>query len=223
MSASSTLTARRKASGRSQSTRRVATASLVKPRSRVQLELERLTIHRPKERWNLYFVVATDHPTKSNAMALTVFPSKPIALRGASDNKIRFEPKGKSTEGLTVFERGLPGDRKKIRVRAWLMHSRKNTRNAGTVIKEVCGFLNKKGAPIATALGGTNPWVAIGIAANQGIGKIGKALSKIKDREMGFVSMDETIGPEFESVTEVDRSNKLSTGWATLCWAWGVS
>jgi hypothetical protein len=213
------MKAKRRSVRKGSSTKRAATRA--KPKLR--LELEHVAIDRPKRRWNLYFVVAASHPTDPVKLAMTVLPSRAIPLRKASDNQFHFEPKGHGTEGLTVFERTLPAKKELIRVRLWVMHSRKATRRAGQVMKELTASVDDKAAPIATALGTTNPWVAVGVAASRAVGLIGRALAEIKDREMGMVVMDERIGPEFESTVEVDRSQGFSTGWGELCWSWSIN
>ena len=50
---------------------------------------------------------------------------------------------------------------------------------------------------------------------------IGKILSKIKDRDFGFLSAFERFGPEFEDVYEIDRKKEF-TGDASLVYSWSV-
>ena len=50
---------------------------------------------------------------------------------------------------------------------------------------------------------------------------IGKILSKIKDRDFGFLSAFERFGPEFEDIYEIDRKKEF-TGDASLVYSWSV-
>jgi hypothetical protein len=72
---------------------------------------------------------------------------------------------------------------------------------------------------VSDILGTTNPWLVI---AKKAVPMIGSVLKKIKDRDMGFVSMFEEFGPEFEDQVELDRSNKFSTGNASIVWSWSI-
>jgi hypothetical protein len=84
-------------------------------------------------------------------------------------------------------------------------------------------MLDTDAMPIATnVLGSTNLWVSIARAAVGGLGAIGTALRKVRDRNMGFVNLGEQFGPEFEDETELDRASGLSTGYGRLVWNWHV-
>lgn len=68
-------------------------------------------------------------------------------------------------------------------------------------------------------MGATNPWVSVGV---KGIGKVGTALSKIKDRQLGFINLDEHFNSDGEADEELERKNKLSTGFGEVGWSWVV-
>jgi hypothetical protein len=52
---------------------------------------------------------------------------------------------------------------------------------------------------------------------------IGTALAKIKDHDMGFVSMDESFDEETGSHHLLERANNFSTGEAKIWWKWKIT
>lgn len=186
---------------------------------RIRLELNTLEIDRPKERWNLYFVFATEHPTEQNEWIVTILSQndKLIRLRRASDNIIQFKPKGNNTEGLFVLEREMPEDQS-LKARMWVMHSRKSKRLIGEILQELgTEITGNKAAKIVGGLGASMPWIIASKGVLQGLGMIGGKLSESKDRDLGFVSMDEDFS---EQGGEEERSNNLSTGYGNINWSW---
>ncbi len=187
--------------------------------TRIRLEFESLSILRDKLRWNIYFVLATEHPTDPDKMVLTVMPEPFIKMGPNSKNRIDFVPQGINTDGMIVLEREMPADGT-IRVRTYLRHSRQSTRNAGEVLHDI----NKEfgDSVIETVLGlfgGTTPWIVLSKAAFAIVITI---LRKVNDRDLGFLSLDENFTDEFLENGELDRSAKFSTGDAELVWTWAV-
>jgi hypothetical protein len=190
--------------------------------SRIRLELEHLTINRPKRRWNIYFVVATDHPEDENKYAVSVLPQPIIPVRRPAENMIDFVPEGDGTDGMEILERNMPDDRS-IEVHCWTMHSRRAVREAGHILGEISKSLDTQMEQLPPrVLGVANPWVAIARGPIGGLGAIGTALRRVRDRNMGFVNVGEQFGPEFEDETELDRIGELSTGFGHLVWNWHV-
>ena len=72
---------------------------------------------------------------------------------------------------------------------------------------------------VSDLVGTTNPWLII---AKKAVPLIGAILTKIPDRDFGMISVYEEFGPEFENQTELDRSNKFTSGDATLVWSWSI-
>ncbi len=189
--------------------------------SRVRLELDELKIERPKRRWNIYFVFATEHPTEDDKFVLTATPNPIIPVRRPADNEIDFSPGGIGTDGLEVIEIDMP-DTRALQARGWVMHSRRDVRRAGEVIAGITDGLGTTAVPLVDGFLGANPYWAIAKAALNGLGDVGEGLKKVQDRNMGFISFDEQFGPEFEENIELDRVNNLSTGWGRLVWTWSV-
>ncbi len=189
--------------------------------TKIKLEFEKLSIHRPKERWKLYFVIVAEHPTEEDKVVITTLPENDIIrFKPFQGNVVHFEPKGDAADGLFVIERDMPADRR-ISVRVYLRHSRKNVRTTGEVLSEIKEELGSDAfGTVTNVLGITGaPWLVV---SKYAVGTIGKVLRKIKDRDFGFVSMDEEFGDEFENQTELDRENTFSTGEASIVWSWSA-
>ena len=188
--------------------------------NRIKLELEELSILRPKKKWQLYFVVVTEHPKDPDKMILAAVPDMYIRMRSPMNNTIQFEPEGEGVDGFTLLERAMPDDRS-VKVRMFIRHSRSKSRKGGTILKEMKKKLGSEAFDILeSALGSSVPWLVISTKA---LPVIGSLLSEISDRDLGFVVMDEVFGPEFENQTELDRENVTSTGEAHLVWSWSVA
>lgn len=184
----------------------------------VRLEIDEIKIHRPKKRWNLYFVVVTEHPEENDKMILTTLPQQPIKLSRRHDNQYQFDTDEYGSEGLFVLSKEMPEDRE-IRVEVYLRHARNGWRNVGEILKDLQTGIGKDAFGIVTDLiGSTNPWLMISKAA---VPMISKILSNAKDRDFGFVSLSEKFGAEFEEEVEIDRKKDFS-GNASLVYSWSV-
>lgn len=183
----------------------------------IRLELNALELDRPKKHWNLYFVFTTEHPINQDEWVVTVLPPEGlIKLRRAADNKISFEPTGNNVEGLFVLEREMPLDMS-LKARMWVMHSRKESRKIGEVLEELSTQITGNTiTKTVEVLGGGLPWIAVGKGVLKGLGMLGGKLSELKDRDLGFVNMDEHFE---EQGSEEERSNLLSTGFGKISWS----
>jgi len=187
--------------------------------AQIRLEFEELKIERPKKRWNLYFVIVAQHPVDDDKMILATTPDPYMVLKPRMENVVDFEPEGEGVDGFLILKREMPADRK-LNVRVYLRHSRNKTRNIGTFLQDIKGQLGSDAFDIVSDLvGTTNPWLII---AKKAVPLIGAILTKIPDRDFGMISVYEEFGPEFENQTELDRSNKFTSGDATLVWSWSI-
>lgn len=185
----------------------------------VRLEFNSLKILSEKERWQLYFVILTPHPTEKERWVLVTVPNQPVRLIPRSNNVYHFDGGGDNgAEGMFILSVPMPADRK-VNVHVYLRHSRKKLRKAGTLIKEVEKGLGKKAyGVVKNALGSGTTGLVIAEAARELIGGI---LAAIPDRDFGFLSAYEHFGPEFETQTEIDRAKPFSAG-AELVYTWSV-
>ncbi len=188
--------------------------------AQIRLEFEELTIQRPKKRWNFYFIIVAQHPDDDDKMIITTTPEPYIRVKPRSENIIDFEPEGVGVDGFLILKREMPADRK-MNVRVYLRHSRKNTRSAGEFLMDMKGKLGGDAFDIVSDIvGTTNPWLII---AKKAIPMIGSIIAKIPDRDFGMLSVYEEFGPEFEDQIELDRENTFSTGDAKLVWSWSIA
>lgn len=187
----------------------------------ILLEFSKLQILKDKERWKLYFILVTEHPEDNDKMVISTFPDPYIRLKPNQDNLISFEPEGSpGADGLFVIERGMPED-KRIKAHVYLRQSRKDVRDLGESLNDMKAALGGDAFEIVDdLLGASVPWLVV---AKKALPMIGKILSKTKDRDMGFVNMDESFKSEFDQNGIVERANSFSTGEAKIWWKWSVS
>lgn len=190
---------------------------------KVRLELESITLDEAnKKRWQLYFVLAVEHPDDDTKMLITVLPDPPIKLTPDSKNHVDFVGEGNGAEGFSLLHRTLPEGKDNLNVRFYLMHSRKNARKVGEVLKELKSEFGTDAGKILTKVVSTGtafPWLEV---AKLGFDLIGHVLRNLPDRELGFVSMYEIFGAEFEKEVEVDRRKQLSSGKGHIVYTWSV-
>ena len=187
--------------------------------TRVRLEIDEVQIYRPKRRWKLYFVIIAEHPTEDDKMIMTTLPQQPFKLSKRHDNSFQFDTDELGSEGLFVLSRELPEDRE-LNVHIYLRHTRKSIRDLGEILKDVESGIGGDAFGIVTDLVGTTtvPWLVI---AKKAVPLVGKILTKIPDRDFGFLSAFERFGPEFEEQFEIDRAKDFS-GDASLVYSWSV-
>jgi hypothetical protein len=187
----------------------------------ITLEFRKLKINKGKERWKLYFILVTEHPTDNDKMILSTFPDPYIRLKPDQDNQISFEPEGSpGADGMFVLERDFPEDNR-IKAHIYLRHSRQSTRDVGKTLQDLKDELGGDAFEIVSdLLGSTSPWLII---AKQAVPLLGGILKKIKDKDMGFVSMDESFDHEFDQAGAIERSNTFSTGEAKIWWKWKIN
>ena len=184
----------------------------------VRLELNKLEIHRPKGRWKVYFVMVADHPDKKDQMLISIVPDTPILVVPSQRNVIFFEPKGEGSEGLLLLSRELPTSRE-LNVHFHVMHSRRSDREIGEVLKVLNDGFGKDASGFITGmLGSTSHWIAV---AKTGLPLVGCILANIPDRNLGFISIFERFGPEFEKEVEIDRESR--GGHVTVVYTWAVA
>jgi hypothetical protein len=187
--------------------------------TRVRLEIDEVKIHRPKKKWKLYFVIIAEHPTEKDKMILTTMPQEPFKLSVRHENSFQFDTNVDGSEGLFVLSRELPVDRE-LNVHIYLRHTRNSIRDFGEILKNVEDGIGGDAFGIITDIVGTStvPWLVI---AKKAIPLVGKILTKIPDRDFGFLSAFERFGNEFEEQIEIDREKNFS-GDASLIYSWSI-
>ncbi|WP_373548277.1 hypothetical protein [Haliscomenobacter sp.] len=189
---------------------------------RVRLEFDEIRIHRERKRWNLYFIVVADHPIDQDRRIISIIPNDTMKLSPAQENSYVFDS-GPGSEGLFIFSQEMPISRA-INAHVYLRHSRQTARSFGAVLAELSDLLKTDAGVdhiIEKNLSGVAnvPWISI---AKTAIEKLGQILAKIPDRDMGFLSVFERFGNEFEIQTDIDRYKEFTTGEASLVYSWSV-
>lgn len=185
---------------------------------KIRLEIDQINIHRTKKRWELYFVIITDHPTESDKMMVKTLPNNPIKFSRFNDNNLRFDTEQEGSEGLFILNREMP-DSKELNVHIHVMHSRDALRNLGSILKNVESGLTGNTFGVITDIVGstTTPWLVISKKVAETVGTV---LSKIKDRNLGFINAYEKFGKEFENQEEIKREKIASD--CTLVYSWSL-
>ena len=184
---------------------------------KVRLEINQLTIDRPKKRWKIYFVLVAEHPSDSEKMVVTTLPIEPIKVVPNQNNEINFDSDEPGSEGLLLLRRSLPKSNE-LNVHLYVRHSRSSTRTVGEVLKDIQNELGDEVVgTVSDILGNTNPWLIVSKAAMPLIGKI---LIQVPDRDMGFISMFERFGDEFKHDGEIDRE-KIG-GFCKVVYSWAI-
>lgn len=181
---------------------------------KIRLELESFKILKKRERWQIYFIVYTVHPENPDQSVLTFVPGNyNIDLKPNSDNFYSFRPEGEGTDALRILHIPMPAE-KYIDVRICMMQSRDKLRTIAAKINEVKKDLDVTELKLIKL--GNIQWYAI----DKGIDIIAEIFEEIKDRKLGFVSMDEEFEEEFEKNPNQRRTKKLSSGQAEVTWVW---
>ena len=181
--------------------------------NQIRLELNSIEILKNREHWNLYFIIATEHPDDPAKTVLLIKPEDNfIPFRHKTDHLYSFKPEGANTEGMFLLERPAPADGS-LEVLFILMHSRTSARKFAKKLEIVREALGSDGGTLEAVIGFSQPELLV---INKAIGVVGKLLSEVSDRNLGVVSMSE----EFEDISKQDRAQKLSSGNAKICWTW---
>lgn len=185
----------------------------------VRLEIDEVMIHRPKKRWNLYFIVVADHPDDDEKMMVTMHPQEPFRLSKKHNNEYMFDTPTMGSEGLLVLKREMPVSRE-LNVHFYLRHTNKPVRNFGQMLRDIeSGMVGETFGIVSEIIGtAAAPWLVI---SKKAVPLIGSILSRIPDRDFGFLSAFERFGPEFEMQTEIDRIKDF-TGDASLVYSWSL-
>lgn len=182
----------------------------------IRLELNSFKILKNRERWQIYFIVYTAHPDDPNKTIVKMVPGGTnIRLKPLAENFHSFKPKGTGTDGLRILHVDMPPENY-IDVRLVMIQSRKKLRTIGAKLNELKQALNIEELECIKL--SRIEWFLV----DKGFDIVAGILENMKDRNMGFVSMDEEFGDEFNSNPNQKRSNKLSTGEAEINWVWEV-
>lgn len=180
----------------------------------IRLELESFRILKNRERWQVYFIVYTTYPDNPEKTIIKFVPGgNNIRLKPLAGNFHSFKPSGVGTDGLRLLHIDMPVE-KYIDVRIIMMQSRKKLRTIGAKLNEIKKEIDVKELKLVKL--SNIQWYVI----DKGFDIVSGILENLKDRNMGFVSMDEEFNEEFEQNPNQGRSNTLSSGEAEINWVW---
>lgn len=186
--------------------------------STIKLTLDKIQILDKKERWNLYMVMVTDHPTDSSQKLIRTIPDGDyIDFSKKTDNSYSFTPTGGAPgDGLEMIGMSAP-DTGSLDVQVFLKNhgGLKKVFDVLEQIKTDLGGENLKDVPGIIGKAASASWVAV---AGKSIDVISKVLDDIPDRSLGMLDM----GTDLSKLTSTAESfsNKTSKGDAELTWAW---
>ena len=184
--------------------------------SNVRLTLDKIAVLDKKEKWNLYMVMVTGHPTDANKQLIRTVPNGDyIDFSKKTDNVYSFQPQGGSPgDGLELINMQATGN---LDVQIFLKHH-SGIKKAFDVMEKIKTDLkgeNLKGAPGLIGKAASATWVEV---AGESIDIISKVLDDVPDRSLGMLDM----GADLSKLSGTPKvfSNKTSKGDAELTWSW---
>jgi len=186
--------------------------------SNIKLTLDKIQVLEKKEKWNLYMVVVTDHPTDSTQKLVRTVPDGDyIDFSKATNNEYSFVPQGGQIgDGLELIGMAKPtGGSLDVQIflkqhqgikKVFDVLEKIKTDLKGTSLKSVPGLVGKAASA---------SWVSVAAAS---IDVVSKVLDDIPDKSLGMLDM----GTDLSKLTNkpAQYSNKTSKGSAQLTWAW---
>ena len=187
--------------------------------STVELKLNSIELNRQRKERDLYFVLAATNAETPGSLAVSHLPDTGSMTLGKHQTEYNFAPPGDAGGGLFLFAMPMPAS-KTLFVRVWVMESKQKQKDLGNLLTGVADFndnsVEKSG--LFQAIGGLSPLVITGLkTANDGLAKLGAALAQSGDKQLGFVSMDQS----FETVTlPMTCTQMMMSGEGKLSWTW---
>lgn len=181
---------------------------------KVRLELTSFRILKKKEKWNIYFVLYMNDPEKPDKTVIRSEPSNTtLPLNRYNDNFYRFGNPDES--GLGIVHVPVPASGH-LDIRLKIMHSRSKTRNTGERMEQISGAL--KPSQMEVIFLSRFKWYLVNVAVET----VERILKNVKDRELGFLSLDMDFSTFGKDETEREITKKVSTGFAEITWKWKI-
>ncbi|GAB3640089.1 hypothetical protein [Spirosoma arcticum] len=185
----------------------------------IELKLNSIELNHVRKERNLYFVLAATSAENPGSLAVTHLPDTGSLTLGKHQTEYDFAPPGDAGGGLFLLSMPMPASQT-LYVRVWVMESMDKRKDIGKVLAGVADFVGTtvEKSGIVQVIGGINPLVITGLkTANDGLSKLGGALSQSGDRQVGFVSMDQS----FDAVTlPLTCTQVMMSGEGKLSWSW---
>ena len=188
----------------------------------VELALSSIDLTHQRRERNLYVVLAVADADTPTCLAVTHLPDTGSLTLGKHWTQYAFTPPVDASEALSLFSMPMPAS-KTLYVRMWVMASMDARRKLVDVLEGIDQFIdwNPEKHELFQVPGGPSPLVIRGFdTAHEGLAKLGIALILSGDRQLGFVSMDQSFDAANKPVT---RSQTMLSGEGTVSWLWTVS
>ena len=190
--------------------------------STVELALSSIDLNHQRRERNLYVVLAVADADSPHSLAVTHLPDTGSLTLGKHWTQYAFTPPAGASEALPLFSMPMPTS-KTLYVRMWVMASMDARRKLIDVLEGIDQFIDR--SPRKNALfqvpDGPGPLLIRGFdTAYEGLAKLGIALILSGDRQLGFVSMDQSFDVDHQPVI---RSQTMLSGEGTVSWRWTVS
>lgn len=187
--------------------------------STIKLSLDSLQVLEKKTRWNLFFIVITDHPTDESQKLVGTFPTggEQIQLKPETNNQYSFVAQGaKPGDGMELLSIQNPS------VQSLDVQIYVKNKGALSKVADVLGTLKgqanaKDFESLPGFLGKAASWVSV---QSKAITDIVNILEKMPDRAMGMVDMGLNFSELTTAAPVITRSNKTSTGEVEFTWTW---
>ena len=185
----------------------------------VTLTLTSIELTRYCRERNLYVVLAVTQVDTPDRLTVTRFADTDLLVPGYCRTHYSYAPTGNAGIGLCLLSTPMPAD-KILYVRLWVMASVDGRKSLREVLAEVNAPIDD---PTECALPGSGTPRSLVVRGfktpGEALDKLGIALVQSGDRQLGYVSMDQT----FKGVTlPIRRAQAMLSGEGTLRWHWAV-
>ena len=185
----------------------------------VELKLDSIELSGSDKERSIYFVLASTNAVNPQSLAVSHLPDSGNLTLGENQTEYDFAPAGDSGGGLFLLSTQLPANNM-LNVRLWVMESHVLLKDIGKILSGIGNFVETdvEKSGLVQAIGGVSPVVLTGItSASDGLSKLGDALAQTGDKQIGFISMDQS----FESVSfPLNCTQTMMSGGGKLGWTW---
>ncbi|MGA0560165.1 hypothetical protein ACO2Q8_26115 [Larkinella sp. VNQ87] len=188
--------------------------------STLELKLDSIDLTLPNRERSLYFILSATTPDNPDHLMVTVLPDSGFLKLGKHQSSYHFAPAGDEDGGLFLLSTALPASNT-VLARLWVMESMAAVKEIGQILSGITGFVQNQvtGSKLFQTIGGLNPVVLSGVqTVSNGLGQIGTALSKLGDRQLGFVSMDQHFTDSTPPTLTCQQT--MMSGNGSLTWSW---
>ena len=187
--------------------------------STVELKLDSIELSGSDKERAIYFVLAATSTENAQSLAVSHLPDSGNLTIGKHQTEYDFAPAGDSGGGLFLLSTQVPASNM-LNVRLWVMESHVLLKDIGKILSGISNFVETdvEKSGLFQAIGGLSPVVLTGITSvSDGLSKLGNALAQTGDKQIGFISMDQS----FDAVSfPLNCTQTMMSGGGKLSWTW---